>query len=365
MIYIKLTHSGKSVSWSTGHEIPTKHFSKGRCSPKFTTINKALLELRERVIDEDLKLPDRYKGRDRCRLIERRLQVQHHEPLKTIEWVLKYFGARKAINKDLQDSTRQNIQIRLNLCQKYSALKNLSSKLIPEFTVHHAREFYEYLRNKESYSHNYAYKVCCTFKEAMHIGIELGEINVNPFVKLNLREKVKPPMYLEQHQIKDVETMELHPHLDKCRDVFLLACYTGFGSSDLKKDLNRLIKSEGDFKYLELIRKKSRKDEPLTAWVPLTDKISFLLEKYGNRKIQFSDVVVNRQLKIIGKLLKVEGLSLKVGRNSFCNCNIANGYSVDVVATMMGHQSTRTTLRVYGKVRLNRVMLEHGRLLAV
>ena len=140
-----------------------------------------------------------------------------------------------------------------------------------------------------------------------------------------------------------------HPSMSRVRYRYLFLAYTGMRFGDHTKVGRENIEGL----LLKYIAVKTRKSKGKTARVPLdlfegrALKI-FEMNNYNWRSYdnyQFN-IMIRRLMKLAGikKYIKVH-----TARHSFKSIMLEKGYSLSIIAEMMGHSSTQTTER-YGKI---------------
>lgn len=135
--------------------------------------------------------------------------------------------------------------------------------------------------------------------------------------------------------------------LDKVRDIFVFACYTGLAYSDLKK-LSReedfYKDSEGD---IWILQQRTKTNEP--ASVLLLSKAEEIYHKYdhlGDKVLPvLSNQKMNAYLKEISTVSKVKKkLTTHVARHTFATTiTLGQGLPIESVQQMLGHRDRRST----------------------
>ncbi len=89
-------------------------------------------------------------------------------------------------------------------------------------------------------------------------------------------------------------------NLGEARDIFLLGCLTGQRVSDYKRISKDMVETiVGSRKFLHLVQVKTGKD----VYVPYTDMIDDILQRYVNGLPHVADQHLNERIKIVGLLL--------------------------------------------------------------
>lgn len=132
----------------------------------------------------------------------------------------------------------------------------------------------------------------------------------NPFDEYAVpQERYGTPYYItieERNKLLNTDLSD-HPQTAIQRDIFVFQCLIGCRVSDLTSLTKSNVKDNGNF--IEYIAKKTKKKEPVTVRVPLTDTAKELIEKYsgGEKLFPFiSDPKYNEHIK---EAFKLSGLN--------------------------------------------------------
>lgn len=175
-----------------------------------------------------------------------------------------------------------------------------------------------------------------------------GTIMVDPYdlVKFK-RGKCKEREPLSENELKRLRTIKLNGKMDKVRDLFIFAAYTGLAYCDVQSfDFNNMTDKEGNLYYIDGSRLKtgSRFFTPiLKPALEVLKKYDFVLPKISNQK-------ANDYLHLIQAAMNLnKSLTFHVARHSFATLALAHDIPIENVARMLGHQNIRTT-QIYAKV---------------
>lgn len=123
----------------------------------------------------------------------------------------------------------------------------------------------------------------------------------NPFDDFEVPQEVYGTPYFitveERNRLLETDLSE-HPETAVQRDIFVFQCLIGCRVSDLTKLTRASLKDDGNF--IEYIAQKTKKREPETVRVPLTDTAKELIKKYEGGKKLFpfiSDQKYNQHIK--------------------------------------------------------------------
>ena len=183
-------------------------------------------------------------------------------------------------------------------------------------------------------------------------------ISSSPFkhVYTGIDKTVKRALPLEIiKQLKELD-LSLNPRLELARDMFLFSCFTGLAFIDAK-ELKRteIIKDNNGKMWIRKGRHKMKKEKArCISNVPLITPAIEILEKYEDHPTciekdvclpLFCNQTMNSYLKQIATLCNIDkNLTTHVARHTFATTiTLANKVSLENVAKMMGHASTRMT----------------------
>ncbi len=166
-------------------------------------------------------------------------------------------------------------------------------------------------------------------------------------------------------QMRSIATMELTGSPERCRDMFLLSFHLGginFKDMLLLKWKN--IKG-GEVHFIREKTKHTQRNAK-NIIVPFSEPAKRIITKWGNPdkhpeayviphltvgltpeklrdNVKSFTKQVNTQLKKIGEVLNIEGLSTYVARHSFATILKNSGAPVAFIGETLGHTSTKTT----------------------
>jgi integrase len=171
---------------------------------------------------------------------------------------------------------------------------------------------------------------------------------------------------LKESELEKIASLDFtSSNLSKCRDYFLILCYTGVRISDLETVLNTPIVDN----QVTFIQKKTAKK----VVVPLLDEIRNLFEQYANQKVDinsnFNDYIrkickkacideIQTVSKTIGgkfqteKHQKWELVSTHTGRRSFATNSYYRNIPSLTIMSVTGHRTESAFLK-YIKVDAN------------
>ena len=141
--------------------------------------------------------------------------------------------------------------------------------------------------------------------------------------------------------------------LDYVKDMFLLMCYTGFSTCDLRAfDTEKHIQT--DAKGNEWIIKK-REKTGTEQIVPLFPEAKAIIDKWG-RLDQYCELTHNRDIKVLAKLAGInKKISVRCGRKTCGMWLINQKISIEVVSRILGHKNINITQKHYASILIDRI----------
>ena len=189
-------------------------------------------------------------------------------------------------------------------------------------------------------------------KAAFTLAFNRGKIKSNPYAGYRMTKgEKKDIVWLEPEEIKKIanKTIDI-PRLANVRDLLLMQCYTGLAYKDLdllKKEDFKVNPKDGQI-YIEKKRVKTK--EKFTAIVLEDGKA--ILEKYDYELPHLTNQKYNAYLKEIQDICGIQKrLHTHIGRTTYV-CTLYNkGVKESVIAKLVGHSTTKTTLKYYAEMQ--------------
>jgi len=229
---------------------------------------------------------------------------------------------------------------------------------LSELNVLFIRKFENFLRLEYNIDDNTTMKYLKQLKKVIHFAMSVGYLENDPFFGYKTAYKEVNRGYLTEDELKRIEEKEFRiSRLDRVRDVFVFACYTGMSYSDLSKLTPGSISKGIDGKDWIIYE---REKTGVRASVPLLPQAQALIDKYRNDPACSSDgkilpVISNQKLNAylteIADLCQIEkNITMHLARHTFsCTITLTNGVPIETVSKMLGHTSLKTT-QIYAKV---------------
>lgn len=277
------------------------------------------------------------------------------EDHKTVLEAFKYHNDRAAnlVNDRYVPATVQKYRHLANNMEAFlESSKHGKSYQLQQINLGFINQFDDYLRMKLNYSNNTATKAIHSFKTVFNLAKELGWVSHNPFAGYKGRIKTIERKRLSKQDLTIIENRTFSSdRLNRVKDVFLFACYTGLSFSDLRKLCKKDIFCDSNSQ--SWIQQRRTKTAIVTT-VPLLSNALDILNKYSDdihclsRNVLLpvlSNQKYNDYLKEIGAICNIPfDLTSHVARHTFATTiALDNGVSLEAVSRMLGHSNTNIT----------------------
>ena len=219
--------------------------------------------------------------------------------------------------------------------------------------IQHINQLQYYLRAR-SLTQQTIYNYHSCNKAAFTLAFQRGKIKSTPYAGFKMdKGEHKEKIFLTEKDIEKITKANLHAErLNKVRDLLLFQCYSGLSYSDmarLKKDDFKKNKQTNQV-YIEKRRKKT--NEPYTSIILTEGKK--ILEKYDYVLPVLSNQKYNTYLKEIQDICGLDKeLHTHLGRTTYVCFLYNKGTNPEVIAKLVGHSTTKTTLKYYAEMDKN------------
>lgn len=188
-------------------------------------------------------------------------------------------------------------------------------------------------------------------RKIVTMGYKMDWIAKDPFILYKLKFLRSEREFLLDEELEILHNITLTNKLDRCRDLFLFACYTGLSYIDLANlnSDNILVGFDG-----ELWLRTSRQKTDTRVSVPLLPQALTILDKYKSkpeiirqRRVlpHISNQKVNDNLKEIASACGInKNMTFHLARHTFATTiTLNNGIPLETVSKMLGHTRISTT----------------------
>ena len=223
-------------------------------------------------------------------------------------------------------------------------------------------DFENFLIQRYDYGKNTRAKFLQRFHSVLLIAKRNNWIRNDPFSNFVIGSQKVNRGYLTQAEVDAIWNKELNvTRLEKVRDAFIFACYTGLAYIDVCHLKQHNIVTINGERWIQTRRQKT----DTLVEVPLLKIPELIIEKYrgrvpGNALIPIStNQKVNAYLKEIADLCAIQkNLSYHLARHTFATTiTLSKGVSMESVSKMLGHTKITTT-QIYARILNSKVKEE-------
>lgn len=256
---------------------------------------------------------------------------------------IDFCDMRISERKDISEHTRR-MQKRL-----VSSLKEFGGIVwFSDLTKVNVLRYYEWLQGK--YSNDYSiYDYIKYLRTYTNDAMRQELIDKYPFTGLKFkRGEPRSDKFLTQDEIEKIEKAKMPtPGICNVRDLFVVQCYTGLSFSDLiTVDFKKTVK-HGKHYVLTDERKKTGKG----YYIVIMDRVMEILKRHDFRLPKMTNQQYNLRLKIVADAAGVDKeITSHYGRRTCGYLLLNNGFSIELVAKVLGHSNIATTQAVYAKI---------------
>ena len=215
--------------------------------------------------------------------------------------------------------------------------------------LQHINKVQFYLREK-GLSQPTIYNYHARTKTAFTLAFERGKIKSNPYAGFKMdKGEHKARIFLTEAELSSIAKKELKiERLEKVRDLFLFQCYSGLSYSDMALLEKADFKENKGTKQIYIEKRRKKTNELFTSIVLTEGKA--ILEKYSYELPVLSNQKYNSYLKEIQDICGIDKeLHSHLGRTTYV-CYLYNkGTNPEVIAKLVGHSTTKTTLKYYAE----------------
>ena len=214
--------------------------------------------------------------------------------------------------------------------------------------------FSHYILLNTKCTHNGMMKHIQRLKKITNFCIKNNYITNDPFISFKIKFKKSNRVYINNEELHILKNIKLNKSLNKIRDIFLFACYTGLSYIDLY-NLNIKNIQIGDDNLKWIFIKRHKTDIPSN--VPILPPALTILNKYKTQNNingifpMISNQKTNIALKEIARLCNFnKKLTFHCARHTFATTiTLTNGVPIETVSKMLGHNNIKTT-QIYARV---------------
>ena len=360
-ILMQLTIGQQTCHISTKQNILPEKWGDGKPighTREDQAITAVLEEIRTKAYNKFLQLQGQNINVTPERLKQALLGKDQVQPRGYVEifdqWLVEY---SKMVGITTSKRTLDKYILVRNRLQDYIAsqlgVKDIS---LEEVTPKFLSNFDNYLRVEYNMANNHAMKIRQKLRTIYKVAIDNGWVSKNPFSTVKIHfDPVERDVLTKLELTALIQTDMIFDRLEKMRDVFVFACFTGLAHCDvagLTKE--NIITDEAGQVWLKTHRQKTSE----VVDIPLLEIPQLIIKKYQGMKglngkllPTLTNSCSNLYLKEVAVRCGInKTLTFHMARHTFATTvTLSNGVPIESVAKMLGHRNIRTT-QIYAKV---------------
>ena len=360
-ILMQLTIGQQTCHISTKQNILPEKWGDGKPighTREDQAITAVLEEIRTKAYNKFLQLQGQNINVTPERLKQALLGKDQVQPRGYVEifdqWLVEY---SKMVGITTSKRTLDKYILVRNRLQDYIAsqlgVKDIS---LEEVTPKFLSNFDNYLRVEYNMANNHAMKIRQKLRTIYKVAIDNGWVSKNPFSTVKIHfDPVERDVLTKSELTALIQTDMIFDRLEKMRDVFVFACFTGLAHCDvagLTKE--NIITDESGQVWLKTHRQKTSE----VVDIPLLEIPQLIIKKYqGMKELNgkllptLTNSCSNLYLKEVAVRCGInKTLTFHMARHTFATTvTLSNGVPMESVAKMLGHRNIRTT-QIYAKV---------------
>lgn len=276
------------------------------------------------------------------------------KPRKNITDFLEFFKTETDKNKTITENTKRVYR------STYKHLMEFIGRILFEdLDFQFIHDFEGYLLGK-GININSTGKYLKVIKAVINLAINYGVFDLNryPFRNFKIKTQTANRTYLDPAEIEKIETLlipENNKNMQRVRDMYLFAIYSGLRFSDIVALRPENVQTIEGKKYIVINMEKTKEPLRLPIFLLFGGKPLELLVKYENtgRNFYFDDFTnqfVNRELKEIARMAGItKNVTFHTARHTTATYLIYKSVPMAVVQKILGHTKISTT-QIYAKV---------------
>ncbi len=360
-ILMQLTIGQQTCHISTKQNILPEKWGDGKPlghTREDQAITAVLEEIRTKAYNKFLQLQGQNINVTPERLKQALLGKDQVQPRGYVEifdqWLVEY---SKMVGITTSKRTLDKYILVRNRLQDYIAsqlgVKDIS---LEEVTPKFLSNFDNYLRVEYNMANNHAMKIRQKLRTIYKVAIDNGWVSKNPFSTVKIHfDPVERDVLTKSELAALIQTDMDIDRLEKMRDVFVFACFTGLAHCDLAGlTKENIITDEAGQVWLKTHRQKTSE----AVDIPLLEIPQLIIKKYqGMKELNgkllptLTNSCSNLYLKEVAVRCGInKTLTFHMARHTFATTvTLSNGVPIESVAKMLGHRNIRTT-QIYAKV---------------
>ena len=276
---------------------------------------------------------------------------QHNENMKLL------------IDVEFSKGSYKNYETTIKHLRNYIKTKyNINDISLNKINYDFIYNFSQYILLKTKCTHNGMMKHIQRFKKITNFCIKNNFITKDPFVGFKINFKKSNRVFINNDELHTLKHINLNNSLNKVRDIFLFACYTGLSYIDLYNlNIKNIQKGNDGLEWIYIKRHKT----DIPSNVPILPYALYILNIYKTQNNingifpMISNQKTNKSLKQISHLCNFnKKLTFHSARHTFATTiTLTNGVPIETVSKMLGHNNIKTT-QIYAQVIDSKISAE-------
>ena len=268
---------------------------------------------------------------------------QHNENMKSLIGIQYSYGSYKNYITTIK-----------HLKNYIKKIYNANDISLTQINYNFIYNFSQFILLNTECTHNGMMKHIQRFKKITNFCIKNNYITKDPFVGFKISFKKTNRVYINKDELYILKNIKLNSSLNKGRDIFLFACYTGLSYIDLYNlNIKNIQKGNDGLQWIYIKRHKT----DIPSNVPILPYALYILDIYKKHKNtnrifpMISNQKTNKALKEIALLCNFnKKLTFHSARHTFATTiTLTNGVPIETVSKMLGHNNIKTT-QIYAQV---------------
>jgi len=361
-IYMRVTINGERIEIAVNRRCYLDKWLDGRpfgTSNEVKRLVRYLDSMKNRIYEINRDFIDR-KEQVTAEKIKARFNNQDDASKSLVE-VFKHHNSqvKELIGKDFSPATYKRYETTLAHVKNFLRHTYKSDDIfLRDIKYDFITSFDFYLKTVRNCSHNSALKYLKNFRKVIFLSLKNDWLSKDPFMRFSSKLQQVERGFLTADELSTIEKKRiLMPRIEKVRDAFVFACYTGLAYVDVSKLTHEhIIPGIDGMKWIFINRTKTNTKQR----IPLLPKAEEILRKYTDLSDEkpkgpiFPDISnqkMNAYLKEVADMCGIDkNLTFHIARHTFATTvTLTNGVPIESVSAMLGHKSIRTT-QIYSKV---------------
>jgi site-specific recombinase XerD len=355
-IIFRLKYNKQVAQLSTGYFIKPKDWNKDKSQVRTTDVNYMIIN--KHLKDLELKSYSIFsnmfhEGNVNLNSIIAQLKGLEEGPVTLLQLVkICNVRIKERVGIDLQVTTYKKYLITESKINEFIKFLGKQDIRLKELKQNFIEDFSFFMKQKYNNEPNTCGKHLKNLKQYLRFAVNMEWLTKSPFAEFKVSYKVKEKPYLNIDELKLLErkTFVIN-RLQLVRNLFLIQCYTGLSFIDLS-ELKCSDVTTGIDGNQWIIKNRVKTD--IRSAIPLLPKALSLIVEFNPKYKEldsepllplYSLQKYNSYLKEVAELSGInKELTSHAGRRTFASTvALTNGISIESIAQMLGHSSTKIT----------------------